>query len=185
MKRGLPAREIETKDRIKEALDCVSNLGNDIQTLAHRLHSSKLEYLGLETASSGLCRELSAQQKIDIDFRSENIPKNLPNEISLCLFRVLQEALQNATKHSGSRHLQVLLVGKEGNEIDLTVHDSGIGFELEEAIKGRGLGLANMRERLRLVDGQLAIRSKPQQGTTIYAQVPLSPGMNRAGNAIK
>jgi len=175
VKQGFPGSEVQTRDRIREALESVSNLGSDIQTLAHRLHSSKLEYLGLEAASSGLCRELSAQQKIDIDFLSKNIPKNLPMEISLCLFRVLQEALQNATKHSGSRHLQVLLEGKGGSEIDLTVQDSGIGFEPEDAIKGRGLGLSNMRERLRLVDGQLDIDSRHQQGTTIHAHVPLSP----------
>jgi PAS domain S-box-containing protein len=170
----LPASAVQASDRIKEVLESVSNLGNDIQELSHRLHSSKLEFLGLETASAGLCRELSARQKIDIDFRSENVPKNLPKEISFCLFRVLQEALQNASKHSGSRHLRVFLTGKEGDEIELTVHDSGVGFELEEAIKGRGLGLANMQERLRLVNGELSIDSKPLRGTTIRAHVPLS-----------
>ena len=176
-KQGLPASAVQASNRIKEALECISNLGNDIQELSHRLHSSKLEFLGLETASAGFCREVSTRQKVEIDFHSENVPKNLPNEVSLCLFRVLQEALQNASKHSGSRCLEVLLSGKRGNEIELTVHDKGIGFEPEEAIKGRGLGLANMRERLRLVDGQLSIQSKPHQGTTIHAHVPLSHSM--------
>jgi len=178
---SLPASAVQSKDRIAEALEFVVNLGNDIQALSHRLHSSKLEFLGLETASAGLCRELSVRQKVEIDFHSENIPKNLPKEISFCLFRVLQEALQNASKHSGSRHLKVLLASRGGNEIELTVRDSGIGFEPEKAMKGRGLGLANMQERLRLVDGTLSIQSKPHRGTTIHAHVPISPRLTRTG----
>ena len=180
-KQSLPASAVQSKDRITEALEFVVNLGNDIQALSHRLHSSKLEFLGLETAAAGLCRELSARQKVKIEFHSENIPKNLPKEVSFCLFRVLQEALQNASKHSGSRHLQVLLAGKGGNEVDLTVHDSGIGFEPEEAMKGYGLGLANMQERLRLVDGKLSIQSKPYRGTTIHAQVPIARRLTSTG----
>jgi signal transduction histidine kinase len=91
----------------------------------------------------------------------------------------LQEALQNATKHSGSRQFQVSLKGG-ANEIELTVHDSGAGFEPEEATKGRGLGLTSMQERLKLVNGQLSIDSKPQRGTTIHARVPLNPRMKSA-----
>ena len=116
---------------------------------------------------------------MEIEFHSENIPKELPKEISLCLFRVLQEALQNAIKHSGSRQFQVSL--KSGaSEIELTVRDSGIGFETDEAIKGPGLGLTSMHERLKLVNGQLSIDSKPQRGTTIQARVPLNPRMKSA-----
>lgn len=181
-KQSLPKSAAQASDRIKEALESVSNLGNDIQELSHRLHSSKLEFLGLETASAGLCRELSARQKIDIDFHSENVPKSLPKEVSFCLFRVLQEALQNASKHSGSRHLRVLLKGTGRDEIELTVHDSGVGFEPEEAIKGRGLGLSNMQDRLRLVDGELSIDSKPHHGTTIRAYVPLSRRLRPTGS---
>ena len=155
-------------------------LASSIQALSYTLHSPKLEYLGLARAAAGLCRELSGRHSVEIDFRSENIPQGLPREISLSLFRVLQEALQNATKHSGSRHFQVSLRGG-ANEIELTVHDSGIGFETEEAIKGRGLGLTSMQERLKLVRGQLSIESKPQRGTTIQARVPLSPRMKSVG----
>jgi len=108
--------------------------------------------------------------------------RNLSKEISLCLFRVLQEALQNAVKHSGSRHFQVSL--RDGtNTIELTVLDSGTGFDPEKAIDGQGLGLTSMKERLKLVDEQLLIDSKLQQGTTIHARVPLRPGMKSAGAA--
>jgi PAS domain S-box-containing protein len=157
----------------------VEDLANDVQALSHQLHSPKLDYLGLAAAAAGFCKELSDRQRVEIEFHSENIPKELPKEISLCLFRVLQEALQNAIKHSGSRQFQVSL--KDGtNEIELTVRDSGIGFETDEAIKGPGLGLTSMQERLKLVNGQLSIDSKPQRGTTIQARVPLKPRMKSA-----
>jgi signal transduction histidine kinase len=123
---------------------------------------------------------LQDRQGVEIEFHSEHIPKELPREISLCLFRVLQEALQNATKHSGTQQFQVSLRGGV-NEIELRVHDSGIGFAPEEAIKGRGLGLTSMQERLKLVDGQLSIDSKPQHGTTVQARVPLHPKAKSAG----
>ena len=151
----------------------VEDLANDVQALSHELHSPKLDYLGLAAAAAGFCKELSDRQRVEIEFHSENISKELPKEISLCLFRVLQEALQNAIKHSGSRQFQISLTGG-ANEIELTVHDSGVGFEPEEAIKGRGLGLTSMKERLRAVDGELSIDSQLQRGTTIHARVPLS-----------
>jgi signal transduction histidine kinase len=154
----------------------VADLASDIQALSHHLHPPKLEYLGLAAAAAGFCRELSERHGVEIDFHSENIPKELPCEISLCLFRVLQEALQNAIKHSGSRQFQISLTC-EADELELTVRDSGIGFEPAEAISGRGLGLTTMQERLKLVDGQLSIDSAPQIGTTIQARVPLGPRM--------
>jgi len=179
LKRGRPALAAELGSEIEEVHEQIVELASDIQALSHRLHSSKLEYLGLAAAANGFCRELSHRNGVQIAFHSENIPRELPREISLPLFRVLQEALQNATKYSGSRQFQVSLRGG-ANDIELTVHDSGIGFEPEEAIKGPGLGLTSMQERLKLVDGQLSIDSKPQRGTTIQARVPLSPRMKSA-----
>jgi len=179
LKQSLPVASIELGRKIEEAGQQVSDVGNDVQALSHRLHSSKLEYLGLERAASGFCREFSDQQGVEIDFHSENVPHQLAPEISLSLFRVLQEALQNAAKHSGASHFQVSLKG-QANEVELIVHDSGIGFDPEQAIKGRGLGLTSMKERLKLVDGQLSIDSKPQHGTTIQARVPLSSKMKSA-----
>jgi signal transduction histidine kinase len=165
---------------MEEACELISDLGNDVQALSHRLHSSKLEYLGLEAACEGFCREFSGQQNVEIDFHSQDIPKELPQEIALCLFRVLQEALQNAVKHSGVRQFEVLLKAAS-NEIHLSVHDSGVGFDLQKAMSGHGLGFTSMKERMRLVDGHLSIDSKPQGGTTIYARVPLRTKSMSAG----
>jgi signal transduction histidine kinase len=133
-----------------------------------------LEYLGLEAAVAGFCKELSDRHGVEISFHSEGIPKELPNEISLCFFRVSQEALQNGMKHSGSLRFEVSLTGTL-NELNLTVRDLGTGFEFEDAAKGNGLGLISMKERMKLVGGELSIDSQPQFGTTIHARVALSP----------
>ncbi|MGC1451018.1 MAG: PAS domain S-box protein [Candidatus Sulfotelmatobacter sp.] len=162
----------EVVHRLEETIEHVSGLGSDIQALSHRLHSSKLEYLGLATAASSFCRELSKQHEVQIDFRSEGETKEIRQDIALCLFRVLQEGLQNAIKHSGSQFFEVCLK-RTSNEIELSVRDWGIGFNPEEAMRGRGLGLTSMRERLKLVDGELSIDSRSQRGTTIRATVAL------------
>jgi signal transduction histidine kinase len=172
LNQGLLATASKLSEGITEATNQVEHLGTDIAQLAHRLHPPKLEHLGLAKAAASFCAELSDQQKVKIDFDSENIPKDLSADSSLCLFRVMQEALQNAIKHSGSRYFRVSLVGV-ANEIELTVQDSGIGFEPAEAIKGNGLGLASMRERLKLVDGELSIESQPSKGATVHARVPV------------
>src|SRR5262249_36231646 len=102
---------------------------------------------------------------------SRNLPSPLPPEISICLFRVLQEALQNASKHSRVSEFEVELWG-ESNEIHLTVIDQGVGFDLSAAVQGVGLGLTSMEERLRLVDGGLSIISQSGHGTSVHAVVP-------------
>jgi PAS domain S-box-containing protein len=174
LKEALPASATELERGIGDVQDQISDIASDIQGLSHRLHSSKLDYLGLEVAAAGFCKEVSERQGVEIDFNCENVPKRLSQEISLCLFRVMQEALQNAIKHSGSRHFDVSLRGGL-NEIQLTVLDSGIGFDPEDATRGSGLGLTSIRERLKLVNGKLFIDSQSQRGTTILARVPLSP----------
>jgi PAS domain S-box-containing protein len=173
LKQGLSESDVGTRSRVENISECLSDFGSDIQALSHRLHSSKLEYLGLVTASKSFCSEFSDRQRTRILFDSENVPQNLSKEVSLCLFRVLQEAIQNAAKHSGSSEWQVSLSGRE-DEIELEVRDFGVGFDPESALAGHGLGLTSMRERLKLVAGELSIDSKPGQGTTIRAHVPLN-----------
>lgn len=172
LKQRLPESAIEHQQPIRQICQRLSDIGNDIQALSHRLHSSKLEYLGIAVAASSYCRELSQQQKVEIDFHHAEMPRNLPKEISLCLFRVLQEALQNAVKHSGVRRFRVALRGT-AHEIQLTVSDQGAGFDPQDVMSRPGLGLISMRERLQWVGGELSVKSQPAHGTTICARVPL------------
>jgi len=167
----LPA---EVRNRIDEVHRETLEIATDTQSLSHQLHSPKLEYLDLATAMKGFCGEFGKRQKLEIDFRSHDLPNPLPPDISLSLFRVLQQALTNSAAHSGARSSEVELFGVT-DAIHLTVRDSGVGFDPETAMKGTGLGLVSMRERMKLVSGMLSIDSNAQHGTTIHASAPLPP----------
>jgi signal transduction histidine kinase len=116
---------------------------------------------------------LREQHQVQVDFSHSDVPRTVPKEVALSLFRVLQEALQNAVKHSGARQFKVDLRGTP-EEIHLTVTDLGIGFGWRDATSGRGLGVISMRERLQLVKGELSIKSESGRGSTISARVPLA-----------
>ena len=178
-RQGLPDSDSELRTGIGIIQKQAAQVSTDVQAMSHELHSSKLEYLGIVAAIKGFCKEFGEQQKVEIDFRSHDLPALLSPQISLCIFRVLQESLHNAAKHSGVAHFEVQLWGTSG-EIHLTVNDLGGGFDIEAAMKGRGLGLTSMRERLRLLDGELSINSQPKRGTTIHARVPLGSGSDSA-----
>jgi PAS domain S-box-containing protein len=166
------AEVLRQTDDVRRQIEDVSRR---VHSLSHKLHSATLHHLGMTTAMQGFCEELSAQQAVDIIFAYDDIPQEIPGEISLCLFRVLQEALHNAIRHSNVRRFEVELRGAS-DAVVLTVRDSGVGFDPENAIKGRGLGLISMQERLKLVNGELSIDSKRERGTSIHARVPLSAG---------
>jgi len=172
----------ELRDLIVNAQQRIHGIAKDVQSLSHRLHSSKLDYLGLATAASSFCRELSERSDVNITFSHKGIPLTLPKEVSLALFRVLQEALQNAVKHSGVRDFKAELRGAS-DAIELTVTDNGRGFQEQEAFTRPGIGLISMRERLQLLHGELSIKSRPNAGTTIHARIPLerSPSQSLAG----
>jgi PAS domain S-box-containing protein len=170
----------EVRSRMGKLLKQTSEIGSDVQSLSHELHSSKLEYLGMAPAMRSLCYELSRQHKVEIVFACDDIPSTVPKDIALSLFRVLQEGLQNAVKHSGVRRFDVEL-RYASDAINLSVRDSGSGFDRDDALKARGLGLISMTERMKLVGGRISIDSEPQRGTTIRASVPLEKGL--AANA--
>lgn len=179
LRHGNPESLHQLRRELGQAIEMVQDLGSDVQALSYRLHSSKLKLLGLAAAAAGFCREFSDKCGVNIDFQSGNIPNELSEDISICLFRVLQEAVQNAAKHSGTKQFQVVL-RNGSNEIELAVHDSGVGFDTEMALRKNGLGLISMRERLKLVNGELSIESGLQRGTTIRARLPHNPKMNSA-----
>ncbi len=146
----------------------------DVQTLSHQLHPPRLLHLGFVAAMRGFCEELSAQKSAAVHFRHEHVPASVPPDVSLCLFRVLQEALQNAVRHSGVRQFDVHIRGTESG-VDLAVRDQGVGFDVRTANHGLGLGLTSMRERLKLVGGELFIESRSTRGTTVLARAPIKP----------
>jgi PAS domain S-box-containing protein len=169
-------------DSSAEALNLVDKLQKqtadiitDVQALSHELHPPRLLHLGVASTMRGFCRELSAQKGVAIEFRHENVPEMVPTDVSLCLFRVLQEALHNAVRHSGVRHFDVQLRGT-GDAVQLIVRDEGVGFDVDAASRGLGLGLTSMKERLKLVGGELFIESQLSGGTTVVARTPVRRG---------
>jgi len=171
VKQRLQGASPDLEQQLGKIIAAAAALTKDVQRLSHRLHSSNLQMLGLEAAAHEMCRELAEQSGVPIEFRSAGTAA-VPADLSVCLYRVLQEAVQNALKHSGSPHLAVSLDLSDA-AITLTVQDAGSGFELQHALNGRGLGLISMKERLKLVEGHLTIDTRSPGGTTIRARVPL------------
>jgi PAS domain S-box-containing protein len=173
LQHDLPDLSPDVRSRMGALWKQTTEIAADLQSLSHELHSARLELLGVAGAMRGFCKEFAEEQKVEIDFQTHDLPSPLPPNISLCLYRVLQEALHNSAKHSGVRYIEVRLWGMSG-EIHLTVKDAGMGFDTEAARKGQGLGLISMEERLKLLNGTISIESQPKRGTTIHARVPLS-----------
>jgi len=175
LKKSMPNPSAKVLSRISELRKQTVEIATAIRALAYELHSPKLEHLGLVAAMEAFCKEFGEQQKVEIAFKSHDLPSLFPENVSLCLFRVLQEALRNAAKHSGARYFEVQLWGTSG-EVHLTVSDFGVGFDPEVVRKGRGLGLISMQERLHLVNGRISIRSEPKTGTVVSVCVPVGMG---------
>jgi PAS domain S-box-containing protein len=164
---------IKGRQTIEKTRQEAAALAKDVQAISHRLHPARLDYLNFGVAAAALCREISNQHGVEISFRADGVPVDLSNRIAVCLYRVLQEALQNAIKHSGAQKVDVSLC-RRSDQMELSVSDHGAGFDLN-AMRGRGLGLVSMQERLKTVNGRLDITSEPDRGTTIQAWVPLIP----------
>jgi len=158
------------RERLIEVQRHCSQIAGDVQLLSHQLHSSKLDYLGLATALRSFIRDFTNQHHVTVAFSADNVPKTLPADISLCLFRVGQEALQNARKYSGARDFVVRLQG-DAKKLRLEVSDAGSGFDMDDAKKRGGLGLVSMQERVNLVNGTLSIETGLEKGTRIVVCV--------------
>ncbi len=168
---ALPDFPRSAKQQLHELLNSASEIGADIHTVSHRLHSATLENLGLVPGIGALCKEFNDRHGTEIDFSSDDIPRNVHSDVALCLFRIVQEALQNLKKHSGAVKAEVRL-RRTGNRILVSIRDEGKGFDAR--VNGEpGMGIRSMRERARLAGGHLKIYSEPGRGTRIEATVPL------------
>jgi signal transduction histidine kinase len=147
-------------------------LGRVVGHLSHRYHSSTLEILGLVVASKSLCQEFADQYLLPTQCDCIGVLNNLTADVSLCLFRVMQEALRNIAKHGRATKVNVKLIGTL-NQIHLSISDDGVGFNPNGKSIKAGLGLISMRERLNFIGGKFAIVSKLGSGTRVEATVPL------------
>lgn len=147
-------------------------ISDDMRRTAHQLHPSVVDHLGLPVALRSLCADFSKQEEMRIHYRQRNIDGPIPPAIALCLYRVAQEALRNVARHSGARRAIVALAVVK-NLILLSISDTGVGFDPKVVTAKKGLGIVSMEERVRLVVGDLTIRSRPGDGTRVAVAVPL------------
>lgn len=164
---------LEFRERLEQLQLQAQEITTDIHRLSYKLHPSKLDHLGLATAVKSLCDELSQGGKPKVRFHQSGVPAALPKEVTLCIFRIAQEALRNSVKHSGADSAKVVLK-KSNNQICLSVSDNGCGFDTNSAAMEQGLGFISMKERLRIVGGKINIYSHPHSGTRIEVSVPLT-----------
>jgi signal transduction histidine kinase len=158
-------RNIETR---------VVQISQNVRQIAHQLHPSILEDLGITAGLRELCDEFSAREGIKTSFHEDHIGKELPVSIASCLYRVTQEALHNVSKHANARSVWVKLNGM-ADGVQLSIHDSGIGFDTNSESFRSGLGIVSMKERVRLVRGKFSIHSEPGHGTEVSVFVPFLP----------
>ncbi len=167
-----PASAGQLDGRMQELTARVRQLSSSVHALSHRLHPAKLEQLGLVATVRGLCRELAQAHGLEIEFTHHQMPEVIAPDTALCLYRLVQEGLRNAIKHSGAQHVGVDLTGS-ADVVSLRIEDDGVGFD-PRLIQGKeGLGLDSMRERVIHLEGEITIHSRPSEGTRIDVRLPL------------
>jgi len=175
---NFPASANERRQRLDRIRQRLVDISSGVHLLSQQLYSPNLELIGTAAAMRTFCRDFADSQNVEIHFEADTIDHAPAPDVSLCLLRVLQEALHNAAKHSQVRQFDVKLACST-NELDLRVSDTGAGFDLESALKSGGIGLSSMLERVRLINGTISIDSKPLRGTTINVRAPLAPTINQ------
>ena len=175
LKNDSPHLAVELLDRIDVLRRKTLEILTDVKASAHELCSPRLQYLGIAAVIRTFCEEFGERKGAEIDFRSHDFPGVVQPDVSVCLFRVLQEALHNGVMHSGVRKFSVQLWG-ESDEINLRVSDLGVGFDIRVARRGRGLGLIRIEQRVNLAEGTFSIDSQPEKGTTVHVSLPLGSG---------
>ena len=168
---GQVKEPVDLHARLDELQNYAQEISADIHRISYKLHPSKLDHLGLAAAVKSLCQELSSKGGIRIEFQQRGFPANLPNDVTLCAFRIAQEALGNCLKHSGASTARVKLESTDKG-LFLSVADDGCGFNPKSKAMTNGLGFTSMRERLRIVEGEIRIDSRAMRGTKIEVVIP-------------
>ena len=177
---GIPESLQETSGQMQELINAASEIGADLHTLSHRLHSSTLERLGLAAGVASYCKEFTARQGMQVEFSHQNVPRCVSPDAALCLFRIVQEGLRNVKKHSGAAGARVRIENMD-DTLHLSIDDDGKGFDMKAVSERQGLGLWSMRERVRLVGGRFEIHSETQKGTRIEVWLPLKENSDTNG----
>ena len=177
----IPSSLENTRAHILALQNRTNQLSAEVRRLAHGLHPSVIEDLGLSVALREFCHQLGIAKAIDVYYQGFIEDRSLDKTVATCLYRVAQESLRNSTIHGHATEIHVELTS-EAASIDLRVRDNGTGFSIEDALAKTGLGLISMQERIRFVGGTLTISSQSGEGTEISASVPVA-GVGYASRA--
>ena len=159
--------------KIREIRERTIELSSDIHDISRQLHPAILDDLGLRQAIQSECMNFTRREGIKINYEPKNVPLMIPRDVSVCLFRIVQEGLRNIAKYAKVKEASVSLIG-DGSNIMLIVRDLGAGFDMTISTGERGVGLASMQERVRLIRGDFSIKSKLGQGTVIKVVASLT-----------
>jgi signal transduction histidine kinase len=166
----LPVDAGKNRTDLDSSIQNLHSLVSDVHNLSRRLHFAHLEHVGLKTAIAELCRQISHSYGLEIDLQVDEAPPRLAQDVSLCFYRVAQEALNNVVKHSNSNTAELILNQKPGL-LRMQIRDLGVGFKTTHA--AAGLGLLAMQERLASLGGRLSVESEPNVGTLVIAEAPI------------
>jgi signal transduction histidine kinase len=164
-------RQLEPR-AFRNLQDQTIQISTDLHALSRQLHPAILDDLGLVKAVEAECSRFSHREGIDVQFTAENISEPLPKMVALSLYRIIQEGFTNIAKYACAHHVEVSLRNTPSG-LCLSVSDDGIGFDATQIRKKAGLGFSSMRERVRIIEGNLRITAEPEQGTVIEVKVPL------------
>jgi signal transduction histidine kinase len=167
--RRLPADDETSQTYLNNIRSFADSSVNSIRDIALLLRPSMLDDLGLIPALEWQARETSRRTGIDVRVAAENVDDSLPDAIRTCVYRVVQEALQNVSRHSGAAHVKINVRQPNGT-VSLTIEDDGAGFDPRHT---RGMGLLGMEERVRQLGGKLEVQSQPGKGTTLRVTLPV------------
>jgi signal transduction histidine kinase len=176
-----PAYFADLREQLRHLVSSTIQLGDDLHALSHRLHSSTIESLGLVAAVCALCEEFTVTRGIRVGFTSEGFDRSVHPDAALCIFRIVQESLQNLKKYSGAEKADVELQ-TSGGRLKVIVRDNGRGFDLSNPRHIEGIGIRSMEERARHLGGKFEIHSEPGKGTTVEAWVPFNPAARSAAS---
>ena len=170
----LPSHLTDERRQLLAIRDGVGTLANNVRRIAHQLHPSSLDHLGLTAALRAFIQEFARRERLPVRLTARKVPAHISPEIASSLYRVVQEALRNVVKHAGKTSVTIVLAGLR-NQLFLSIRDRGVGFD-QRLIEGNGgLGLIAMHERVHLVDGEFSLDARPGRGVTITIRIPLQP----------
>jgi signal transduction histidine kinase len=158
---------------LQEMKKKIIKLSKDIHDISRQIHPSILDDLGLVNAIKSECAAFTQREGINVEYETSNVPLSIPRNVKICIYRIIQESLRNIARHAGTDKAQVSLTCSDGN-LFLTIRDNGIGFDTLHMQVRKGIGLRSIHERVRLIQGEFSVQSKPGEGTVIKVTAPFA-----------